>query len=201
MRPFIALLLRSRGPAAVARFVIAVVVDAVNRQSWRAIAHVVAEVFKARPPFADGDPAATVERKVNSVRIQAAFFHCYPGSICRRRDAAVLSGALALQAATTCSIARGQATARHECFGAALAQASPHNASTAIAMFRRFDNSQVPKNMPGQVACALAQPNWGYSFISHAVSSYVGDGAVRGQRALDTFAGLAFNYHILRGAA
>ena len=83
MTAIISLLFR-RSPTAIAGFVRTVVVDAVERQSKRRIAHVGIEVFKYEPSFTDCDAATAVVFPVFVVWIGAASEHFRPSIIrCR----------------------------------------------------------------------------------------------------------------------
>lgn len=184
-------------PSAVAGFVVSVIVNAVNGRVRRSLAHVVSEVFVGEPSFADRDPAPTIAGEVVDARISAAFSHRLPGSErpCYRADSgrsvtrellgSALRCCLSLQTTTTRGIAVGQAASGRECFGAAGTQAAPHHAVPS-APASRFDSRQATECHTSQIAGARVEPNWGYSVVSQVVSSFKGDGAVRGCGSLAT---------------
>jgi hypothetical protein len=84
------LLLPSR-PTAVARFVIAFVVDPIQREAVRTRAHVGEKVLEAMPPAAHGDPAPAVSRPVGARWVRAPAQHALPGVIRAGASACCLS--------------------------------------------------------------------------------------------------------------
>jgi len=71
-------MLRTGCPAAVARLVVAVVVDPVEAAAVGALAHVGEEVGKRMPAFADADPASAVVVPADVARVLAAVEHIPP---------------------------------------------------------------------------------------------------------------------------
>jgi hypothetical protein len=61
VRSSVSCLLYSRRPSAIARLIVAVVVDPVERQAGRLLPHVFEEVGKTPPPFAHGDSSVSIE--------------------------------------------------------------------------------------------------------------------------------------------
>lgn len=67
------------GPTAVAGFIVASVVDAIERQPpRRSVAHVGQEIFKGHPAIANGNPARAVVFVTDVVRAIASAFHTFP---------------------------------------------------------------------------------------------------------------------------
>lgn len=79
-------LLKMGRPPTVVRRVIAVVVDPVNSQARRHLAHIgeeVGEAVRPRPPLTDGYTASSVILKAAHPRVRAARFHRLPTAVCR----------------------------------------------------------------------------------------------------------------------
>jgi len=85
-------LLNAGRPSTVAEFVIAVVVDALQREAGRSRSHVEHEIAKRSPSLANRDPSATVAAVRWVARILAALTHTFPTLICRRTAFAVGAG-------------------------------------------------------------------------------------------------------------
>ena len=68
-------------PPAIARVVLAIVVDAIEPLPRRRIAHIGVEIFKLEPPLADGDTSAPIIAVVPDVRVEAAPQHGGPTSV------------------------------------------------------------------------------------------------------------------------
>lgn len=85
--PTVARLLLGCCPAAVAWFVVAVIVDAVESvPNSRALAHVgeeCGEAIRSTPAITDANPAATVFEKFRVVRVKAPLLHTCPRLVCR----------------------------------------------------------------------------------------------------------------------
>lgn len=81
--PLIALLLATRGPSAIVRGVVAIVILAVKRQSKRPRAHVGKEIMKYFPSFAHGDSATAVVLPLFRGVVKATLSHVLPRVICR----------------------------------------------------------------------------------------------------------------------
>ena len=72
-------LLFARCPAAVARLVVPIVIDALQRVLWRGlVAHIGVKVFKLAPAFADANAAPSVPLKVLMLWIIAPMKHRIP---------------------------------------------------------------------------------------------------------------------------
>jgi hypothetical protein len=72
----------SRSPAAVAWFIIAIVIDTVKAKIWRWFAHVGVKILEViYPAFADGNSSAAVPNVSRIIRVQTAIFHPFPGTI------------------------------------------------------------------------------------------------------------------------
>lgn len=69
-------------PAAVARLVIPICVNPINRVKWaRSNTHILQEVFVLPPPFANGNSSSAVEVVLGVAMIIAPFSHADPSSI------------------------------------------------------------------------------------------------------------------------
>ena len=82
--PAIRVLLRARRPSAVAGFVIAVIVDAVECHSGRSFSHISSEVLELQPAFADSYSATAVKRVGGVPGVEATRDHPAPGTVCTR---------------------------------------------------------------------------------------------------------------------
>lgn len=74
-------LLFGRRPAAIARFVIAVVVDAVKRHSVWSRPHIGEEILKYKPAIADLDSASSIKVPIGCLGIAAPIFHTAPQGV------------------------------------------------------------------------------------------------------------------------
>ena len=74
-------------PSAVGRFVIAVVVDAIERRFWRSYSHVGKKVVEQFPRIAEGDASSSVVFKSDDIGIGAALDHATPRLISPREAA------------------------------------------------------------------------------------------------------------------
>lgn len=162
-RPTIRPLLDLCRPPTVARLVVAVVVDAVDRCSRGALAHVGEEVLEAlAPPLAHLDPAATVVPPSSMRAVSMApREHRHPAPIRRRRFAlggvpmprpplTRLRRALPSQTAATLRVAATKTASANDSLSATVAATSPsrlaiHHAPSA------FDNSQPAEALPGEI--------------------------------------------------
>lgn len=148
-------LLFRRGPSAIARLVVAVAIDTVNRVPWRrAVAHVVDECFKAaEPSVTDANAAATVSVVARVLRMAASALHALPDAILRRIGHAMCAGAFpALLFPNTAARLRVaslqvQLPRRDGCAAVALA----HPPRLVVpALWRLFSEHQPPKSFPGK---------------------------------------------------
>ena len=133
----VAMLLSVCRPAAVAWLVIAIVVDAVNRFSCRALAHVGKEVLKFQPPPAHFDAACTVATETSRLWILTPLQHAGPYPVCcsrlvtnvmsvfRRSLFYLVSGELC--APTGNSLAASKMACGCECFDSTITNTSPQN--------------------------------------------------------------------------
>lgn len=88
----VAPLLFSRGPAAVSRLVVPIVVYALKRPLWRALAHVGQKPSEAiSPRGAYRNAASAIVLELNNVGVEASPLHCRPHAI-HRRPARSVSG-------------------------------------------------------------------------------------------------------------
>lgn len=182
-------LFKWRGPSTIVRRIASIVVDAFQCQSRRAWPHICQKVFERRPPIADTNSARAVSSKARTLLFSAAVDHVLPACKCPRFFAtARLSmerDRVDVKTSTTSRVTAIQRRRLYAEFGATVASTAPSDVSVFCPLWHRFDCHQSAESIASV-----------YSAVSHAVSLHVGDGAVRGQRALDTFAGLAFNYPI-----
>jgi len=78
-RPSIVSLLFRCRPFAIAGFIVAVIVDAVNAKSFRSIAHVIVEVLeRIKPPIANLNAPASVSRIILALSGNASLLHSKP---------------------------------------------------------------------------------------------------------------------------
>src|SRR5262249_47475632 len=149
----IGVLHRSGRPAAIARFVIAVVIDAIDGQARRWIAHIGVEVFEATPSLADGDAAASVIVVAWIVRIQTAVEHICPATesaSLRHTVHAALSHLLSQLLPSTSPalgcVTRAQTACGNEMFGAAVTTTKPKNMDCppSVAHTLRVDREHPP---------------------------------------------------------
>ena len=94
--PAILGLLLASSPAAVAGFIVAIVVDAFEGEPARAQPHIGEEVPELQPSLADGDPAPTILGEVRGARVEAPLPHVTPDGPLRRPAAPVSQIACAL---------------------------------------------------------------------------------------------------------
>jgi hypothetical protein len=160
--PFIALLLRAGGPTAVARFVVAIVVDAVQRMIGRwAPAHIGQKVFVgAAPPVAYRDTASAVITVALVGLGVAAFQHAAPrpklgGPASSARFAVRgqhLAEAVFVVAAAALRESSPQASAGNDTLSAAVAPTQPMGAGVVSP---RASHDRQPA-----VALSCCQNDW-----------------------------------------
>lgn len=97
--PVVSRLLLRRGPNAIARFVIAVVVLALDGHSERCLAHVGEEVLKVQPAVTNLDAASAVLMKTGAVLVVASGLHRSPDAMRARIGLSMLHWALRASAA------------------------------------------------------------------------------------------------------
>lgn len=146
---FVALLLGARRPSAIARLVVAVVVDSVQRVILRrSSAHVGQKSLERRPLLTHGNPAPTVIMVTGGIRVFAPLDHSGPRLKLRSPSAANglavcgLCGAalvLVIAAAALCRAAM-EPCAHLDSLGAAIAAAKPMSARA----FRRGPGNHRP---------------------------------------------------------
>jgi hypothetical protein len=139
------------------RFVIAVVVDAVKRQAWRAFAHVGEEVAKIIPPRADFDAAPTPIGVVFKPGVGAALTRAGPAFVSWRHFSIYAMPVLEVprldefQVITTagaCS-APPKAIAGGDDLIAAIADTAPVGAT--LAGVHKFKHDKSPKTLTSEV--------------------------------------------------
>lgn len=129
IRAFVLALFQPRGPSAIPRLVMAVVVDAIERVIRRAVAHVGKKCLKVVSPLLGHTNAATaVVIRVFMARVVAAFFRLKPRAVFPSSASSVCcarSQRLIQQASTAFHRAITKVASAHNCALAALAQADP----------------------------------------------------------------------------
>ena len=80
MPSIVSLLFRSR-PFTIGRFVIAIIIDALERVASFSRPHISEKIFKFEPPFAELNSTTPIQLIVSSVRIAATFEHARPAFI------------------------------------------------------------------------------------------------------------------------
>ena len=157
-RPSIAGLLFSRSPAAVLRSVVAVVVDAVQRQCRGPLAHVLEKIGECLPSLANADPSFPVVSKFLAIRIEASSLHRSPDAVFRPVASpsriAVDSGALLSRlhgkATTAASSALAQVASRDNALGAASTPAAPQRIAPVCS--GPFNRRQPAEALASQIA-------------------------------------------------
>ena len=152
LRPSIVDLLLPCSPAAVARLVVAVVIDAIKSQTFWSRTHVGAPVFKrAKPAVTDSNSPPAVVSPALIVRVGTALNHACPDSIFRRcltLDRLAMLGIsqhhfetrfFSLKAATTLSIASPQSITANGHKLTAVADAQPENVITILPILCEDD--------------------------------------------------------------
>lgn len=190
--PHVATLALLRGPFAIVRGISFIDVASLQCQSMRASTHVCDEVTEVFPSFADCYSAASIITKSLVAWILTSAASCGPCRILFRHLSlyccAVSDRVLVFQASAAFGIT-SQITRGHKGLTPAIALALPDDV-TADSRCCRRNRCQFTTAVSGEVSRrSTVCP-------SHAVSSSVGDGAVRGWRAVMTFASLA-NYPTL----
>jgi hypothetical protein len=129
-------LLFARGPSAIFRAVIAVIVNALNRHAFRSRSHIGQERIEGLlPTFADGNAATAISVIVGKGRIAASVSHCLPRFVLGRVRSPVLADAINLKATATsvftaCQVSNKSATS--------IAAYAPAQVSALLATFRPF---------------------------------------------------------------
>jgi hypothetical protein len=95
---FVVSLLFLSGPPDVPRFVIAIVIDAINCETWWTLSNVREEVDKAIPTFADFDASRAIPLIIILVGVIAALVHVFP---CTVKIVRSLSRRVAVAVSTT----------------------------------------------------------------------------------------------------
>lgn len=145
-------LLFSRCPSAISRFVVAVVVDAVDCESSRFRTHIREEVFKLLPPFANCYSTPAVILEALAFGIATAVKHRTPRvvfvSSLSARCVSVSSkhgtDDFSLQASTTSSFSRSQCSTLNNRHATTIAQTGPRSLQGFIAT-GKIHHCQSPK--------------------------------------------------------
>src|SRR6185437_14179024 len=116
---------------AIARFVVAVDIDAVERPKRRRVAHVGDEILEAEPAFADANAASAVPNKGRIIWIETPLKHIAPAPIDARRPAAsgvtVRHQMVALQAPVTAGKSAAQMGSVDDALATTIADADPNS--------------------------------------------------------------------------
>ncbi len=157
--PAISALLFGANPPAISGFIVAFVVNSVNRQPSRPPTHVGKEIGKDHPSITNGNPAPAVIGKAFVLRARAPFNHPAPnavfGFVCggaawRQSSCRSRCCSLRPKAPTRRCISISQINARHNAHPSAIAGAPPASPSRG-GFLRNFNNGKTPKLLPGQV--------------------------------------------------
>jgi len=148
-------LFEGRRPSAVARSIRAVVVDPIDRQPRRRLAHVFQKRLKAiAPPVTDCNASAAIVFEAIGLRVEAALFHLRPALEGGRAPASMRSDAGAqfftMQTATTDCEASGHRRHGDGFFSAAVASAKPNRSFEFVSM-RKADSDQSPEALAGDI--------------------------------------------------
>jgi hypothetical protein len=162
--PSVSCLIIPRCPSAIARFVVAIVVDTIKRVAFAWMRwHIVQEVFKLVPPITNDDSTATIIEKCLATRIVTAIKHRGPRFEHRTAGMAVSSEPDAVRSRrfTSKAAARfGHTISKSACVDglgvAAIADAKPEAVATAHRV--HGNNSQSSKALPTQINSHMQQP-------------------------------------------
>lgn len=160
--PGISCLFSSTRPSAIARFVIAIIVDAVNGKSGRSMTHICEKGLEAiTPTVAHLDASATVVCIVPRVWVAASLNHAGPSTIFRclpamprvsmRQRAATLRRMIAPVAAAALQFVSPKIGRCGSHGGPALAFAAPHGSSVA-SFGEQFRYEKPSKSLPDKIA-------------------------------------------------
>lgn len=153
----VAALLLHRGPSAVARFVVSVVIDSIKRQAGRLNTHVREKVSVNHPPFANGNSATSIMVKIFVFWIAAPIFHRPPNLVRCLAQKPVGATARAVrdlrfphQASATAYSLRNQVSASTSFRSSAVAETLPKRISRLVGSLKTNDHQSV-KSSPNQV--------------------------------------------------
>lgn len=152
-----------RGPTAIDRFVVAIVVDALNRVlQRRARTHVGKEAReRLAPRCADFDSAASVTVVVGTRGVLASHDHVLPDTILGRLAHAVRarsrSARVVIEATATRCMAASKATGRYLIRPAAVASAAP--VRLVVSILRSRNNYEPPEPLPDQIVTFHQEKN------------------------------------------
>lgn len=147
-------------PSAIARFVVAVVVDAVKGCPNGTWPHIGKEVLKGVPAFADRDSSASIAVEVGSSWVGAALVHIVPDDVLTAPSPlagmAMLSGVGSVEphpvdtkAATTTGVALCQVAARDDDVGTAFAVTEPGDTPTDPPLW--LDGRKAAELLAGEI--------------------------------------------------
>lgn len=146
-------LLSTRGPAAVSRLVVPVVIDAFQCAATWCRSHVLNEIQARRAPaVANRDASAAPHSKSCSVRVVAAPLHLLPSTSFCRFVKAVLNPGRSLQTTATLRVSTAKTLRIHQVLVSARAPATP-NGSLANSSRSQFKDCQSPE-------CLVSQVKW-----------------------------------------
>ena len=144
-------------PAAIAGFVVSVVVDAIKRQTAGAFAHIGKKIVERKPPLANGNATRAIPLELSGFRIEAALLHMRPGIVSRRWPCFVrwrmtmtdLRLPFTLKTTATCRVTAREIVADCCDFGAAVTTAKPSRVSRL--RMREADNGQPTETSPREI--------------------------------------------------
>ena len=157
--PAISTLLFGANPSAISGLIVALVVDAVNRQASRPPTHVCKEIGKDHPSITNGNSAPAVIGKAFVLRARAPLNHPAPnavlGLICsgaawRQSSCRSRCCSLRPKAPARRCISISQIDARHNARPSAIAGAPPTSPPRG-GFLRNFNNGKTPELLAGQV--------------------------------------------------
>jgi hypothetical protein len=143
-----------RRPTAIAGLVISIVVDAVDSQTRRRLAHIGEKALELTPSFANSDASTAIAGKSNMMRVGATFEHSRPASVagCLRAvlRMAVFQETGVLQTAAASGASAPEVSAPDAGNLAAIAQAGPTGETVVRAASCLSDQS--PKTLTRNIA-------------------------------------------------
>ncbi len=161
------LFMRGR-PAAVVRFVVTIIVDAVNAVLARwSRPHILIKHLEGMPAVAHFNSSPTVTEILGTRSTVASPDHAMPDEVFRKRTQAIRSMSLrcfiSLKTSTALRVTITKTLPRNCAFHATLASTHPHGASSIAVCGPQYDG-QPPERMSGQIyECGVAFGRIGFS--------------------------------------
>jgi len=151
---FIALLLACGCPAAIAGFVVTVVIDTVDAHAFGSFSHVGKEVCKVVPPLAHTDPSRTILREFVVCGIFTTTNHRLPRIVNRAVALTVLGIScdepFSVNATAACGFATREALAENCSLVPALAATKPFGLPASGLLFASRDHRQSTKTLANE---------------------------------------------------